>query len=71
MVSGIVQRGDDLNEKSKSVNKILQQICQSINMGFIPHDNINPARHLNRSNLHLNFNGTGIMSKNFVNVLKS
>ena len=70
-VSGIVPRYGKLNEKVRSVNRLLRIYCRNKNMRYVGHDNINPTKHLSRSGLHLNHLGTPILSVNFLNVLNS
>lgn len=68
-VSGITDRGDNLNQKVMSVNEIiLLRKCQERNIAFIKHE-INSKVHLNRSKLHLNKKGTAIILKNFIDML--
>ena len=69
VVSGLVPRGDDLNEKVESVNIILQRMCNQRNLGFIDNSNINPGRHLNMSKLHLNVTGTNELQKNLQSII--
>ena len=70
-VSGIVPRYGKLNEKVRSVNRLLRIYCRNKNLRYVGHDNINPTKHLSRSGLHLNHLGTPILSANFLNVLNS
>ena len=70
-VSGIVPRYGKLNEKVRSVNRLLRIYCRNMDMRFVGHENINPSKHLNRSGLHLNHLGTPILTVNFLNVLNS
>ena len=70
LVSGLTQRGDDLNHKVLEVNTILKTKCQQINLGYIDNNNLNPDRHLNNSKLHLNSHGSSILAKNFINAIK-
>ena len=65
-VSSIVQRGDDWNEKVKETNSVLVTLRDKTNRIFINNDNTNSKIHLNRSNLHLNREGTGILANNFL-----
>ena len=51
-VSGFVPRYGKLNEKVRSVNRLLQIYCRNMDMRFVGHENINPSKHLNRSGLH-------------------
>ena len=62
-VSEIITRDDYLNHKAKAVNKILYKMCSERNIAYISHNNINKI-HLNGSKLHLNKNGTKMLSKN-------
>ena len=64
IVSGIVPRGDALNGNVEKVNGILQKRCNECNIGFIDNGNIDPAKHLNNSKLHLNIHGTNELQKN-------
>ena len=70
-VSGIVPRYGKLNEKVRSVNRLLRIYCRNMDMRFVGHENINPSKHLNCSGLHLNHLGTPILIVNFLNVLNS
>ena len=64
MVSGVINRGDDLNGKANALNETLKASCLSRNIGFIEHSNIN-LQDLNGSRLHLNKSGDNKISKNF------
>ena len=68
-VSGIVPRYGKLNEKVRSVSRLLQIYCRNMEMHFVGHENINPSKHMNRSQLHLNHLDTSILIVNFLNVL--
>ena len=70
-VSGIVARYGKLNEKVRSVNRLLQIYCRNMETRFVGHENINPSKHQNRSGLHLNHLGTTILTVNFLNVSNS
>ena len=70
-VSGFVPRYGKLNEKVRSVNRLLRIYCRNMDMRFVGHENINPSKHLNRSGLHLNHLGTPILTARFLNVLNS
>ena len=70
-VSGIVPRYGKLNEKVRSVNRLLRIYYRNMNMLFVGHENINPRKHLNRSGLHLNHLGTPILTVNSLNALNS
>ena len=68
-VSAIVLRDDRFSRKAKTVNNLLQQMCNQRNICFIPHQNINKI-HLNGSKLHLNKSGTKQLMKNFTNYIR-
>ena len=70
IVSGIVGRNDQLQEKVDLANRTLESECRSRNIGFINNDNIDPASDLNRSKLHLNKRGTSKLAINFKNLIK-
>ena len=67
-VSGIVKRGDVLGGKAEAVNQILKASCQSRNIGFIDHNNIELGD-LNGSKLHLNKTGSKKLTSNIVNFI--
>ena len=54
ILSSIVPRYDNLNEKATRVNICLKKECEDINIGFIDRRNIFPKHNCNRSRLHLN-----------------
>ena len=70
MISGIVPRRDNLNEKAIEVNRFLQSSCSTYNFYFIDNGNINRETHLNLSGLHLNHNGTYVLGSNFVGAIR-
>ena len=72
MVSGIVPRNDDisLHEKGERVNELIREMCHSKGLGYVDNSNINPNKHLNGSGVHLNYHGTSILAKNFLNAIK-
>ena len=70
MVSGIVPRMDNLNEKAMEVNKFLQNSCCTYNFNFIDNGNVNKDTHLNLSGLHLNHKGTYVLGSNFVEAIR-
>jgi len=69
VISGIVRRGDALNEKAIKVNEILEDLCNKCNIGFIDNGDIDPETHLNKSKLHLNVNGTNELENNLRNII--
>ena len=71
IVSSIVLRDDENLKNADDVNIILEELCDSNNVGMISHRNINPKRHLNRSRLHLNDAGVSLFVRNFRNFLNN
>ena len=65
-VSNIILRTDNskLNAKRCEVNRILSQLCQERNMYLIDHSK---KIYFNKGKLHLNKNGSNILSRTFVN----
>ena len=70
MISGIVTRRDNLNEKAIEVNRFLQSSCSTYNFYFIDNGNIYWETHLNLSGLHLNHNATYVLGSNFVDAIR-
>ena len=70
-VSGIVPRYGKLNEKVRSVNRLLRIYCRNMDMRFVGHENINPSKHQNRFGVYLNHLDTPTLTVNFLNVLNS
>lgn len=68
-VSSLVPRGDRWNERVSQVNNILKANCNREGLPFIDNSDIVPAYHLNRSNLHLNSEGTRMLANNFLRAL--
>ena len=65
LISGIVPRKDNLNEKGIEVNKILKIKCIEYGLGFCGNANMNFG-HLNQSGLHLNGRGSWQLASNLV-----
>ena len=66
IVSGIVPRFDNLNNKATEVNNRLVLMCAERNIPFISHsESIDCSKHLNESKLHLNFNGVKVFVETF------
>ena len=66
IVSGIIPRLDDLNNKANEVNRRLVLMCKERNISFLSHDeSIDPSKRLNERKLHLNSNGIKIFLENF------
>ena len=71
VVSGIVPRSDDLNNKSKEVSSCLELMCGEINIHSISHrESIDPSIHLNESKLLLNLSGVKVFAEHFSKFLK-
>ena len=71
IVSGIVLRHDNLNNKATEVNNRLLLMCKERKMPFIAHsENIDFSKHLSESKLHLNHNGIKVFPENFSIFLK-
>ena len=58
ILSSIVPRYDNLNEKATRVKKCLKKEFEARNICFIDHRNISPKHNCNRSGLHLNYSGS-------------
>ena len=66
ILSSIVPRHDNLNEKATRLNKCLKKECKARNICFIDHRNISPTHSCNRSGLHLNYSGTMKLIENIL-----
>ena len=65
-VSGIVPRLDELNNKAAEVNNRLELMCKQRGLPCICHcETIDPNKHLNESNLHLNSYGIKSFCRKF------
>ena len=67
-VSNIIFRIDNskLNAKRCEVNRILSQLFHEKNIYLIDHSKKIKSNHLNKGKLHLNKNGSNILSRTFV-----
>ena len=72
-MSASISQGDNStpNEKAKAVNKELKTQCETNDVDFIEHENIDEAKHLNGSSLHLNRKGTILLANTFTKYLKA
>ena len=71
IVSGIVLRHDNLNDKATEANNHLLLMCKERKIPFIAHsENIDSSKHLSESKLHLNHNGIKVFAENFSIFLK-
>ena len=69
-VSGRVPRLDELNNKAAEVNTHLEFTSKQRGLPYISHcETIDPNKHLNESNLHLNSDGIRVFTENFSNFL--
>ena len=67
IVSGIVPRFHNLNNKATEVNNRLVLMCAERNIPFISHsESIDSSKHRNESKLHMNFNGVKVYAENFL-----
>ena len=70
-VSAIVPSADNFKEKAAEVNKCLVSKCRQKDIPLISHDNIIPKRHLNKSKLHFNNYGNGVLVRNLKQFLNN
>ena len=67
-VSNILRTDNSkLNAEWWEVNQILSQLCHERNIYLIDHSKKIKPNHLNKGKLHLNKNGSNILSRTFVN----
>ena len=70
-ISGILTRRDDLNDKGRKVNDYLKLRCPNYALRYIDNTKVITNRHLNQSGLHLNKDGTQLLSENFLRVINT
>ena len=71
IVSGIVPRNDNLNNKATEDNNRLLLMCKERKIPIIAHSENNDSnKHLNESKLHLNHNSVKVFAENFSMFLK-
>ena len=70
MISSILPRRDNLNNKGKEVNNFLSVWCRQNKYHFIEHTNIDANKHMNYNGLHLNYQGTNILGCNLEAAIK-
>ena len=68
--SSITLRGDELWEVARAVNNNIRNKTDGSDIDYIDNNNIE-ARHLNRSNLHLNQYGTPKPAGNMINYIRN
>ena len=66
MISSILPRRDRLHEKGQKVNDFLRTKCIELGIPFILNSNITTS-HLKPKGLHLNTEGSDLLSENFIN----
>ena len=72
MVSGIVSRHDNLNNKVNEVSNCFLLTCKEQKIPFIAHgENIDSTKHLNESKLHLNHSSIQAFADNLSVFLKN
>ena len=64
---GLVPRLDEYEVKRGMVNYIIEDLCKEQRFRYIENSNIDPTRHLNASELHLNKSGAGLLTVNLFN----
>ena len=69
IISGLIFRNDKLNEKAKAVNEILNNLCVKSDIHFNDNSNITKY-HLNGSGLHLNYDGTTALARNYLRCIR-
>ena len=65
VISAVLPRNDRWHQKSLDVNVELKKLCNSMNIGFLEHEDFDKNHHLNRSRIHPNRKGTEILQKSF------
>ena len=67
-ISNIILRTDNknLNEKGYLVNSIFAEMCKEENIYLMYHSRKIKSHHLNRGTLHLNENGSTVLSNTFI-----
>ena len=71
LVSGIIARRDNLNEKAEKVNDFLRVKCAQFKLPFMIHSNIRSEIHLKPKGQHLNTTGSSLLSDNFATYINT
>ena len=71
LVSSIVSRKDQFNNKAKERNENLKDKCEEHNLQLIQHHNINLFRQTNEKGLHLNNYGDKQLTRNFTSFIEN
>ena len=70
IISSIIPRGDQLQQKALNVNKELKELFVGKNVRYVEYGNIHPRNHLNRSKLYFNFHGNNSLLNNICKYLE-
>ena len=71
IVSVIIPRNDESNNKVAEVNEYVQNMCKESEIPFINYGKrINPRKHPDRSKLQLNEKGSFTLGKTFLDHIK-
>ncbi len=65
-MSGLIARGDELEQKRERTNYILRDMCHEESITYTDLPNIEASNHLNRSKLNLNWYGDSILAANLL-----
>ena len=71
IASSIVSRKVQFKNKAKEVNENSKYKCAEQNLQLIRYHKINPFRHTNAKDLHLNNYGDKILSRNFTSFVEN
>ena len=71
LVSSMVSRKDQFNNKAKEGNENLKDKCEEHNLQLIQHHNINLFRQTNEKGLHLNNYGDKQLTRNFTSFIEN
>ena len=69
IISSIVCRGDELNEKALKINDFLKIKTDKYAVGYMNNSNKCVDTHLNGSGMHLNYSGTVTLANNFLKII--
>ena len=64
IISSVISKGDQLQQKTLNVNKELKELCVNTNIRYIEHGTLHPRNHFNRSKLHFDFYGNFLFLNN-------
>ena len=70
-ISSIVPRNDEWNNKAQEVNRFLEDMCLNYDINYITNSKaVNPRRHLNNGEVHLNLKGATKLMDVFTEAIK-